>query len=53
MNGNAIRQIQIHWDGKQFILIQSRNHIIEQYTELADIDLKIPNELKQYLKTGD
>lgn len=42
--------IQIHWDGKQFIITQSVNHVIKEYTEIADIDLDIPHDMKQFLK---
>lgn len=52
MKQSDLKTITIHWDGKQFILMYTRNSLIEKFVEIADIDLKIPDEMKQHLKSN-
>lgn len=47
-----LKTITIHWDGKQFVLMYTRNSLIEKLVEIGDIDLKIPDEMKKHLKSS-
>jgi len=53
MKQPALRTIAIHWDGNHFVVMETRNHIIQRLAQIQDIDLAIPDSWKIELKRTD
>lgn len=46
------RTITIHHDGTRFIVMKTDNSIIKEHESIEDIDLKVPDEWKKWIKAG-
>ena len=45
------RTITINHDGDGFTVMYTDCHVIQHVYQISDIDLKIPDDMKEYLKT--
>lgn len=53
MKEKAHRTLTLHWDGEQFVAMETRNHVIQRLERITDIDLKVPESWKIELKRTD
>lgn len=47
------RTLTLHWDGEQFVVTETRGHLIMRLERVPDIDLKVPESWKIELKRTD
>jgi len=53
MKEKAHRTLTLHWDGEQFVVTETREHLIIRLERVPDIDLKVPESWEIELKRTD